>query len=69
MWDKHDRAVCLTSDLCLDHVDATRAESFDTVIDVHHAFTLRHVQHDVQHNVAAGTARTHTDTTDREESF
>lgn len=43
-------------DLCLDHVDASRAEGFHTVVDIHHAFTLSHVQHDVQHDVAAGAA-------------
>lgn len=43
----------------LDHVDASGAESLDAVVDVHHAFTLGHIQHDVQHNVAAGPARPH----------
>ncbi len=52
--------LCRWPDLCLDHVDTSRAESFDTVVDVHHAFTLRHVQHDIQHDVAAGAAGPHT---------
>lgn len=46
----------ICSDLCLDHVDASRAEGFHTVVDIHHTFTLGHVQHDIQHNVAAGAS-------------
>lgn len=57
-----DSDLCSWPDLCLDHVDASRAEGFDTVVDIHHAFTLRHVQHDIQHDVAAGAARPHTGT-------
>lgn len=61
MKDKSESAACgLLScggpDLCLDHVDASGAEGFDTIVDVHHAFALSHVQHDVQHDVAAGAA-------------
>lgn len=40
--------------LRLNHVDTSRAEGFDAVVDIHHALTLGHVQHDIQHNVAAG---------------
>lgn len=39
--------------LCLDHVDAARAQGLDTVVDVHHPLPLRHVQHDVDHYVTA----------------
>ena len=45
--------------LCLDHVDASGAQGFHTVIDVHHAFTFSHVQHDVQNDVAACPPRPH----------
>lgn len=50
---------CSWPDLRLDHVDAAGAEGFDTVVDIHHAFALGHVQHDIQHDVAAGAARPH----------
>lgn len=46
-------------DLRLDHVDAAGAEGFDAVVDVDHAFALGHVQHDVQHDVAAGASGPH----------
>lgn len=45
--------------LGLDHVDSPGAERLHAVVDVHHAFALRHIQHDVQHDVAAGPARAH----------
>lgn len=47
------------ADLGLDHVDASGAEGFDAVVDVHHALALSHVQHDVQHDVAAGAPGAH----------
>lgn len=37
--------------LSLYHVDAPRAQSLDTVVDVHHSLTLCHVQHNVQDNI------------------
>lgn len=43
----------------LDHVDASGAQGLDTVVDVHHSLALGHIQHDVQHDVAAGPARPH----------
>lgn len=46
-------------DLRLDHVDAAGAQSFNAVVDVDHAFALGHVQHDVQHDVAAGASGPH----------
>ncbi len=51
--------------LCLDHVDTARAEGLHTVVDVHHSFTLRHVQHYIQHDIAACPACSHTDGEER----
>lgn len=51
--------AALCPDLRLDHVDASGAEGFDAVVDVHHALALSHVQHDVQHDVAAGASGAH----------
>ncbi|TNN86139.1 hypothetical protein EYF80_003556 [Liparis tanakae] len=53
------REMLHSSTSSLDHVDASGAESLDAVVDVHHAFALGHIQHDVQHDVAAGPARPH----------
>lgn len=50
---------CSPTHFSLDHVDASGAEGLDTVVDVHHSFTLGHIQHDIQHDVAAGPARPH----------
>ncbi len=38
---------CRSAHLCLDHVDSLRAQLSDAVEDVHHTFTLCHVQHNV----------------------
>lgn len=48
--------------LCLDHVDPSGAECLHAVVDVHHPLTLSHVQHHVQHNVAARPTSPHTAT-------
>lgn len=42
--------------LSLDHVDPPGTEGFHAVVNVHDAFTLRHVQHHVQDDVAACAA-------------
>lgn len=42
--------------LSLDHVDAAGAESLHTVVNVHDALTLCHVQHHIQDDVAACAA-------------
>ena len=60
MWEHQERQKA--ADLCLDHVDAARAEGLDTVVNVHHALTLGHVQHHVQNDVAAGSTRPNTGT-------
>lgn len=52
---------CESLHLCLDHVDTARAEGLHTVVDVHHSFTLRHVQHYIQHDIAACPACSHTE--------
>lgn len=39
--------------LSLDHVDPPRAQLPHAVVDVHHALSLRHVQHDVDDDEAA----------------
>lgn len=44
--------------LRLHHVDSLRPELADAIEDVHHAFVLGHVQHDVHSNEAACPART-----------
>lgn len=46
--------------LRLNHVDATRAEGLDAVVDVYNSLTLGHVQHHVQDNVAARSPSTRT---------
>lgn len=51
--------------LCLDHIDTARAEGLHTVVDVHHSFTLRHVQHYIQHDIAACPACSHTEEEER----
>ena len=51
-----DGGMAYSSHLCLYHVDASGAQGFDTVIDVHHALSLRHVQHDVNHDVTSCTS-------------
>lgn len=62
-WTRSECDVLLCwPDLRLDHVDASRAEGFHTIVDIHDAFTLGHVQHDVQHDVAASAAGSHTAT-------
>lgn len=43
----------------LDHVDPTGAQCLHAVVDVHHSFTFGHIQHDVQHDVAASPAGAH----------
>lgn len=42
-----------SSHLSLYHVDASGAQGLHAVVDVHHALPLRHVQHDVDDDVAA----------------
>ena len=60
MWEHQEWPKAV--DLCLDHIDASRAEGLDAVVDVHHALTLGHVQHHVQNDVAAGSTCPHTGT-------
>ncbi len=48
--------------LGLNHVDSSGAQSFDTVVDVHHPFSLCHVQHDVNHDVTSRPAGSRTET-------
>lgn len=55
-----DHSVSPPTHFSLDHVDASGAEGLDTVVDVHHSFTFSHIQHDIQHNVAASPACPHT---------
>ncbi len=43
--------------LRLHHVDPAGAQFSHTVVNVHDSFSLRHVQHDVNHNEAAGASR------------
>lgn len=49
--------MCVIGYLRLDHVDPARAQFSDAVVDVHHSFTLRHVQHDVDDDEASGASR------------
>ena len=42
--------------LGLDHVDAPGAEGLHTVVDVHDALALRHVQHHIQNDVTPRAA-------------
>lgn len=39
--------------LCLHHVDSPGPKLSDTVVDVHHSFPFRHVQHDIDDDEAA----------------
>lgn len=48
--------------LCLHHVDPPRPQLSDTVVDVDHTFSLRHVQHDVDHDETPSTPCPRTDT-------
>lgn len=48
--------------LGLDHVDSSGSQLPHTVVDVDHAFSLRHVQHDVNHDETTCTPRPRTDT-------
>lgn len=43
--------------LSLDHVDPPGAQLPHAVINVHHPLSLRHVQHDVDDDEAAGPSR------------
>lgn len=54
--------------LGLDHVDPPRAQLPDAVVDVHHALSLRHVQHDVDDDEAARPSRPRAVRTDSETS-
>lgn len=63
--DEHEGCVTLrvslyvesdTPYLGLDHVDPPRAQLPDAVVDVHHALSLRHVQHDVDDDEAASAS-------------
>lgn len=58
---------CPPTHFSLDHVDASGAEGLDTIIDVHHSFALGHIQHNIQHNVAAGPTCAHTGAEERRE--
>ncbi len=51
---------CRSAHLCLDHVDSLRAQLSDAVEDVHHTFTLCHVQHNVHCDETACSSSTST---------
>lgn len=55
---KNRKSVCssyafIRTNLCLDHVDSLWSQLSDAVENVHHAFILSHVQHDVHCNETA----------------
>lgn len=58
-WREEQRKGCIPY-LGLDHVDPPGAEGLHTVVNVHDALTLGHVQHHIQNDVAtcAASART-----------
>lgn len=55
-WGRSPRAGAQY--LGLHHVHSPRPQLADAVVDVHHAFPLRHVQHDVDDDETAGPPRT-----------